>query len=150
MPERRGDLSVVHFDAERGANWEWWLEHDGFGGQVGSVNVPSEYLIYLDGPKGVRCVYILNNTFARRDSYYTKIRRDYVLFRKSDLVRVIESALSSEEKTAAENIHGKRVIDNVIWDDSIPSGPGLEVTDVEINLQVNLAGEKPDYKIAFR
>ncbi len=148
MPEHHEGFSVVHFDAERGSNWKEWLKHDGFGGQVGSVNIPSEYLEYLDAPKGDRCVYAMKDKFDRRDYYYTEIYREYILFKKSDLVRVIKIALKTNNKVAEEIIIGKEIVDNVIWDDSIPKGPGLKVMDATICLRIDL-NEEPSYKISL-
>ena len=127
-----------------------WLEHDGFGGQVGSVNVPSEYLAYLDTRKGDRCAYVVKDKFDRQDYYHTEIDREYILFRKSDLVRVVEIALTSEDRTGAGKLQGKRVVDDVIWDDSFPTGPcagGPKVSDVGILFCMDLSEKEPKYTI---
>ncbi len=125
--------------------------HDGFGGLIGSVNVPSEYFIYLKNiSEGDRCVFILKNKFDRQDYYYTEIDREYIFFKKSDLIKCIKNALESESKIYSDTIEGIRIIDNVIWEDSIPCGlcaKGPIVNDVLINLTIDLNKEDPTYQI---
>jgi len=149
VPKQVGGFLQVDFDGD-GSDWQWWVEHDGFGGQIGSVNISSDYLQHLGAEKGNRCVYVLKDRSDWRDYYYTEIDREYILFRKSDLVRVIETCLESDNKVAEEIIAGIRIVDNVIWDDSIPTGPcasGPKITGVRINLQIDLQKGEPIYKI---
>ena len=156
IPQRKGSFVVVPIipregdkDKKGGSNGLWWIKHDGFGGQVGSVNVKSEYLDHLDTEEGDKCAYVIRDIFDREDYYHTEINCEYILLRKSDLISVVEGALSSTNRTNLRNIRGKRVIDEVIWDDSIPSGPGLKVTDVSIRLGIDLTQEEPKYKIDY-
>ncbi|OGF63792.1 MAG: hypothetical protein A2Y62_09165 [Candidatus Fischerbacteria bacterium RBG_13_37_8] len=60
----------------------WWLLHGGFGGLIGSVNVPLEYFVYLENiSERDRCVFILKDKFDRQDYYYTEIDREYIFFK---------------------------------------------------------------------
>lgn len=127
-----------------------WLKHDGYGGQVGSVNVESKYLRYLETEEGDRCAFVIKDKWERPDNYTTIIDMEYILFRKRDLKRTVESALSDSK--ASMSISGKRVVDDVIWDDSFPSGPcwkGPEIHDIVIELFLDLTEARPLLSIHY-
>lgn len=151
-PKKVGDFSLVEFGGND-SDGQWWLEHDGFGGMTGSVNIESIYLEYANLKRGNRCVYVLKNLFDRQSDYYTVIDRKYLIFSKSDLITVIKAALGAKSKMAEKIILATRIIDNVIWDDSIPTGlccDGPKVTPVKIILQIDLRQEEPGYKITLQ
>ena len=121
-----------------------WLKHDGYGGQVGSVSVQSQYLRYLDTEEGDRCAFVIKDKWERPDNYTTIVDVEYILFKKRDIQRIVEFALSDSK--ASISISGKRVVDDVIWDDSFPTGPcwkGPEIHDVVIELVLDLTEARP-------
>lgn len=121
-----------------------WLKYDGFGGQTGSINVSSRYLCYLKTEDGNICAYVLKDRWERPSYYETIIDEDYILFKKSDLVELIKKAIENPEKKGETKIYGKRVIDDVVFEDGFPSGrcwKGPEVSDVLISLSLDLSLE---------
>ena len=100
----------------------------------------------------ILCAYISKDKCITPDYYTTIIDRDFILFRKADLMKLIRKAIEDSEKKSKTKICGMRIVDEVTWEDGLPSGrcwTGPEVYDIIVNLNLDLSPEpvlSVDYK----
>lgn len=93
---------------------------------------------------GILCAYILKDKWERPDYYTTIIDRNFVLFRKVNLVKLIRKATGNSEKKSKTKINGMKIVDEVTWEDGFPSGrcwTGPEVSRVFVELNLDLSLE---------
>ena len=117
---------------------------------AGEPSIEAQYLTWIKHKKegeGETAIYVIQDWYEDT-SYVTEYRTECIKLPKSGIESLVEYALSTNSK-ALIHTKGKHIKHNERWDDYSGSHDGspVEVTDILVELSLELLAEKPIFSV---